>query len=60
MSLEVFLDDSVDLTLACHGLDLFEIAAHRYQIRFELGHNILPQTSRAVAYSHAEVTNPRS
>ena len=60
MGLEVFLYDSIDLTLTRHGLDLFETATHRYQISFELGHNILPEASRAVAHSHAEVTNPRS
>ena len=60
MRLEVFLDNSINLTLPLHRLDLLETATHRYQVGFELRHNILPQASRAAAHSHAEMTNPSS
>ena len=60
MRLEVFLDNNIDLTFTLHRLDLLETATHRYQVGFELRHNILPQASRAVAHSQAEVTNPCS
>ena len=60
MCLKVFLDNGIDLTFPRYGLDLLEITTHRYQIGFELRYNILPETSRAVAHSHTEVTNPRS
>ena len=59
MRLEVFLYNLIDLTLARLRLDWLETPTHWYQVSFELRHNILSETPRAVTHSLAEVAYPR-